>query len=105
MDQTLTATLDRRAGLTVLTLVGDIDHDARPMLDRLLAGLPEPLGRLRVDMRGVAFMDSAGLHFLAELHRRQSGAGDGAPTLVGIRQQPADVLRMTGMDALLTMAA
>lgn len=104
MEQTLAITLHQRGGLTVVTLVGDIDHDGRPLLDGLLGRLPDPPGRIRVDMHGVPFMDSAGLHFLAELRRRQT-AGTGPPTLVGVRAQPAGVLRMSGLDTVLTVVA
>ncbi|MFJ6211740.1 STAS domain-containing protein [Streptomyces sp. NPDC092296] len=109
MRQTLTATLDHRAGCTVLTLVGEIDHDTRPLLDGLLDGLPARLpqagGPLRVDLRGVPFMDSAGLHFLVELRRRQTVGGGAAPVLLGVQEQPAGVLRLIGLDGLLGVAA
>ncbi|AXI78357.1 STAS domain-containing protein [Peterkaempfera bronchialis] len=105
MEQTLAVTLDQRGGLTVLTLVGDIDHDTRPLLDGLLTRLPDPPGRIRVDMRGVPFMDSAGLHFLVELRRRQTTSGADVPTLVGVQEQPAGVLQLSGLDALLGIAA
>ncbi|WP_377270528.1 STAS domain-containing protein [Peterkaempfera sp. SMS 1(5)a] len=105
MQQTLAITVDQSGGLTVLTLVGDIDHDARPLLDALLGRLPDPVGRVRVEMGGVPFMDSAGLHFLVELRRRQTSGGTGTPTLVGVREQPAGVLRLTGLDIVLGTAA
>jgi anti-anti-sigma factor len=104
MEWTSRTTSDQQNHCTVLTLVGDIDHDARPILDRILARLPDPPGVVKVDMRGVAFMDAAGLRFLVELRHRQTDRGGPVPTLCGLQRQPSGVLRLTGLLGFLGIA-
>jgi anti-anti-sigma factor len=61
-----------------ITLTGDIDLQAAPQLEALLAkvasGPPRPVW---VDVTGVAFMGSPGLSFLAGLHQWASPGGAG----------------------------
>ena len=53
-----------REGTTLrVVLWGDIDLNARPEVDRLLAELdPSHLGRVVIDLRDVTFFDSTGLY-------------------------------------------
>jgi anti-sigma B factor antagonist len=67
-------TTDEMAGVTVVRVVGELDklaiEQARSGLDRLVAA-----GGLVVDLDGVTFIDSAGLHALFGLARVASPHG------------------------------
>jgi len=64
-------------GPTVLvTATGEIDSTSSPVLrQRLDAVLDGGVRELCVDLRGVTFLDSAGLCVLAAAHRRSVGLG------------------------------
>ena len=61
---------------TVLTAVGEIDSSSAPALrTRIDALLDDGVQALTVDLRGVSFLDSAGLCVLAAAHRRATREG------------------------------
>jgi anti-anti-sigma factor len=66
-------TVDERDGASVLRLEGELDIAATEKLKRALkAAWSEPTRRVIVDLRGLRFMDSAGLGVLlgADIERR-----------------------------------
>jgi anti-sigma B factor antagonist len=67
----------QNSGPTVLvTATGEIDSTSSPVLrQRLDAVLDGGVRELCVDLRGVTFLDSAGLCVLAAAHRRSVGQG------------------------------
>jgi anti-sigma B factor antagonist len=93
----LTVTMQRREDLSVLVPVGEIDVDMRPILDEAVSRLPDPVGAVRVDMAGVSFMDSGGIHFLVDLRRQVDQAG-GNFTISGLHGQPDRVVRLVGLQ-------
>ncbi|GAB2575793.1 hypothetical protein GCM10027168_05950 [Streptomyces capparidis] len=91
----------RNDGSTVvLQPHGEVDHDSVPALRAAVAGMPEPLPPLAIDMSRVPFMDSAGIHALIDIRRRCLASGGGL-TVVGLRAQPARLVRLVGLDAFL----
>ncbi len=67
--------MDRRAdgGAVTLTVTGELDLVSSPVLERALADSDgDPV---IVDLRGLEFMDSAGLHVLIQAHQRLHDAG------------------------------
>jgi anti-sigma B factor antagonist len=84
-------------GATHVVLTGEIDSDlgqdlSQAAADAAVAGKP-----IRVDTRGVSFMDSAGLAFLARL----CGSSDDEVEVLVASQTVKFLLEMTGMvDAL-----
>jgi anti-anti-sigma factor len=79
---------------------GELDMASRGALDARLQELWESgWTSVVVDLRGLTFMDSSGVHLLLDHHRRASAAGarlsfiDGTPTV-------ARTLRLCGVDEL-----
>jgi anti-anti-sigma factor len=118
MERTVTfgPSADRRAtpasvavaeveGACVATLAGDVDL---AVVDRIGAELDGAAGSsvaaLVVDLSGVTYLDSAGVHLLFKLaHRRHAGGG---ATRLAVPDGPVRrVLELTGVDAALAMDA
>jgi len=59
--------LERRPGGARLRLAGELDLDAAPALAAAAKALPL-VGEVELDLRGVTFLDSAGMHVLLALH-------------------------------------
>jgi anti-sigma B factor antagonist len=66
--------VSRLAGLTMVTVGGEIDDHSAPTLRAALDGL-EPDEQVMVDMSDVTFMDSAGLSVLAVQATRMGPRG------------------------------
>jgi anti-sigma B factor antagonist len=62
---------DRRT--ITLTMSGELDLRSSPVLERAVA--QSDGARVIVDLRGVEFMDSCGLHVLIQAHQRLHGSG------------------------------
>jgi anti-anti-sigma factor len=90
---------------TVVTVTGDVDmHSEKRLRDALNEAAPAPGGRVVVDLSGVEFMASAGVHVLLDLASRFEQA-DGALVVVAPRPMVARVLSLTRADELIPMAA
>lgn len=83
-------TRDTRNRVRHLVLAGELDMAAIPELRRCLS---EPAGQfecLVVDMSGLTFLDSTGIHFLLELHSRANRDG----WVLRVVPGPAEVQRV-----------
>ncbi|MFF4060070.1 ANTAR domain-containing protein [Streptomyces sp. NPDC001668] len=94
---TLTIDSGMDGGRALLVACGDLMHGCADTLARTLARLPDGIVRVDLDMRGVAFMDTAGLRFLEVLdtygrRRRVRVAA------TGWCDQPRRILEMAGLD-------
>jgi len=90
-----TQTTDR---LTTLTVTGELDLTSTPVLERELeriSGLDADL--IVLDLRGLAFMDSTGLHLLVKAHQRAEQAGRRLALTRG-REQVQRLLELTGVS-------
>jgi anti-sigma B factor antagonist len=86
-----------------VAVAGEIDIESAPQMRLALDSALAAGGTIVADLGGVTFMDSSGLSVLISVHQRARAAG---ATLV-LRNVPARVLallKMTGMDGLLTIA-
>ncbi|SOC50348.1 anti-sigma B factor antagonist [Blastococcus aggregatus] len=84
-----------------VTAAGEIDSSSAPVLEqRLEAVLAAELERLTIDLRGVSFLDSAGLCVLAAAHKR---AGEKQVALRVLASSRAVIrpLQITGLWQLL----
>ena len=84
-----------------LSLSGEVDHHSvtglmRELDQELDAVLPR---MLTVDFSGVTFMDSSGIAILLRL-RSWMDAQDGSLCVTGLRDQPARVMRASGIRHL-----
>ncbi|MFE8959321.1 ANTAR domain-containing protein [Streptomyces iakyrus] len=80
-----------------LTPRGELVHGCADILARTLAGLPDTVTRVDLDMAGVHFMDTAGLQFLDVLavHGRQRSL---TVTTANWNGQPRRILELAGLD-------
>jgi anti-anti-sigma factor len=94
---TLTVESSVHGGGAVLVPRGELVHGCADTLAKALARLPDGIGRVDLDMAGVAFMDTAGLQFLEVLdtyaRRRRVRV-----SATGWTDQPRRVLEMAGLD-------
>jgi anti-sigma B factor antagonist len=72
--QPFTVDVQRRSDVAIVRPYGELDMDT---VETLRAALDEVqnAGRLVLDLRGVSFMDSTGLHLLVALHDRSQREG------------------------------
>jgi len=82
---------------------GELDVASVEMLRAALDGI-EPARRLVLDLRGLSFMDSTGLHLLMALHQRAQR--DGFQLTVVAPAAPLDrAIQLCGLDQVLPFAA
>ncbi len=82
---TIEQVADRRG--VVLELSGELDLATAPQLDRQLGRLgPVQPGRLLIDLRGLEFMDSAGLTSIVRAQNRADASGHSFCLRGGARQ-------------------
>lgn len=87
--------LEQVEGITVAALIGELDGRTAPDVQSKLLSLPEPHGRLLLDMAGVSYISSAGLRALLMLYR-QIAAQEGKVALVGLSENIKDMMSITG---------
>lgn len=88
----------------VLSLVGDLDLQAAPrFVGQAAEALRAPAGLLLIELKGVPFVDSAGVAALLKVLRRATVAGVGM-VLVGVQPQLRMILELTCLDREFTFA-
>ena len=94
--------IDRRGGATHVLLTGDIDEAAVPAVSRSIhRAVLTPTTRIVIDLRGVTFLDAAGLGAIVDGYHTATAVG------LGFMIGPADVpvvrriLAVTGVDEAL----
>lgn len=92
-----------RPGHTVIALHGDLDISSAPALrQHLIGALHHSTRLLTLDLGEVSFCDAAGLAVLIGTQRRATGLGI-TLQLANPRPQVAKLLRITGLDRVLTV--
>lgn len=79
----------------VATLFGELDGRTAPLVQDKLLTLPQPHGKLLLDMEGVSYISSAGLRALLMLYRQITN-NDGRVALVGLTENIRDMMLVTG---------
>ena len=87
--------LRQQGDVTVATLFGELDGRSAPDVQEKLLALPEPDGKLLLDMGGVSYISSAGLRALLMLYRQIEGQ-DGRVGLVRLPESIKDMMTVTG---------
>lgn len=86
-----------------VTLSGELDLLSAPALERALEGLPESDAELIVvDLRGLEFMDSTGLHLLVQAQHKAHGSGRRFALIKG-PEQVQRLFDLTGVAENLTI--
>jgi anti-sigma B factor antagonist len=89
---------------TVVAVTGDVDmHSQGRLRDALAEAGAAPGSRVVLDLSGVEFMASAGVHVLLDVAGQLEQVG-GALVLVGPRPMVARVLSLTRADELIRVA-
>jgi anti-sigma B factor antagonist len=90
------------ANAFVLSLYGELDIASAPELEKQVKRLQwDGASSIVLDLSGLDFIDSTGLHVLARAQRR---SGDGGLTLLRGPRTVHRVFELTGMDELLPFA-
>jgi anti-sigma B factor antagonist len=101
-DDAITTAVDRREGVTVLTVVGVVDLATSPPLEELLTQLiDEAPTALIMDLTAVSFLASVGLRILAETHEKVGGKGKFAVVASG--PATARPIQLTKLDEFLAL--
>jgi anti-sigma B factor antagonist len=90
------------AGHIVVRPIGELDSFGVACFNQSVTGVA-PEARLVIDLTGVGFIDSSGLHALENAIRRSQESG-GEIALVCGRVGLAMVLHATGIDQIVTLA-
>jgi anti-sigma B factor antagonist len=86
-----------------LAVTGELDLVSASVLERALAPLLDSdVELIIVDLRGLEFMDSTGLHVLIQAHQRMHEAGRRL-ALVRARKQVQRLFDLTGVAEALTL--
>ena len=99
-DQLTVAT--RRIGerVALVAVAGELDLATAPLLAAALRRVAQPQGSVRIDLRGLVFMDSTGMRAILEAHR--DAARDGWTLRLGRALEPVQrVFVMAGIEKLL----
>lgn len=89
---------DRREGVCVLALTGEVDVYTAPKLkEKMVEAIEGGCARLVVNMDGVSFIDSSGLGVLVSALRR-AREREGGVRIVCDRDNILKIFRITGLD-------
>ncbi|MEU9471319.1 STAS domain-containing protein [Streptomyces avermitilis] len=88
------------AGIRVLTLAGEIDHDTGQALRQALDASGAPRPRIVVDLSRVTFMDSTGINIFVAAHRTLTEA-NGWIRLAAPGEAVMRTLQIVGVDAVI----
>lgn len=92
-----------RDGTAHVAVEGEVDVATAPQLrEALTSALTDRVTSMRIDLSGVAFIDSAGLGVLIGVLKRVREL-DGTVELVGLQPAPRKVVEITGLDELFTL--
>ncbi len=81
--------------VTVVEMQGELDGKTSAEAQEKVLPLAQAGGRILLDMRGVAYMSSAGLRLLLSLYRQVTGK-NGKIVLVGVKEEIRDTMSVTG---------
>jgi anti-anti-sigma factor len=84
----ITVDVKHEADTDVVEVKGEIDLATAPHLDEVLSGLSAP--QLVIDLQGVDFIDSTGLHSLIKARARH----DGGRRIRLVVRRPSPVIRL-----------
>ncbi|MEU5274816.1 STAS domain-containing protein [Streptomyces asoensis] len=90
------------AGVRVVSVRGEIDHDGKDVLRQaLLSADGAAPARLVVDLSGVSFMDSSGINVFVAAHQAATGT-EGWVRIAGAQESVLRILELVGVNAIIT---
>jgi anti-sigma B factor antagonist len=97
-EASVSSTLASNDGEVVVLVVGEIDMATAPLFADALARASHDGRGIVVDLAGVSFMDSQGVNALVRAHKRHADL-----RLRGVRPNVREVLKMTGLEHILSV--
>jgi anti-sigma B factor antagonist len=97
----LSVTVSRGTSSAYITVVGEVDAYSARQLTAALGAVTEVPQEVTVDLNGVTFLDSAGVHALAAAYRRASAVG-ARLQVVTSRRAVLRPLQLSGLWQLLS---
>jgi anti-anti-sigma factor len=89
---------------TVVTLAGELDLASSPQLRSVCADVAQAKpDTVRLDMRGITFLDSSGIGVLVQAQKRLDSQG-AVLVLHGVRGHPRRVLDVAGLGTFFTLS-
>jgi anti-sigma B factor antagonist len=99
--QYLTAVIDTRAGIARVALRGELDMATVPALEQHLEPFRnDGVSAILLDLRGLTFIDSSGLHALVRASERARTSGHRL-ILIGTRPSARRLFELTGTEHML----
>ncbi len=95
--------LRTEGAIAVALLTGAIDGKSAPQVQIELSPTIESFEKIILDLSEVSYLSSAGLRLLLLLHR-QATAKEGKITLIGLSEEIADTMSMTGFSNFFDIA-
>ena len=93
-------------GAVIASLSGEIDSsNAGDLGEALVGALTNEARGLVVDLRSVAYLDSAGIHLLYSVARDVRARGQGLVLVLGTPSPTFDALRLAGVQRAFKIAA
>ncbi len=104
MDDVFNFERSERAGVTVLTLIGNLDAATAAGLKKEVVALTDA-GKVRVavDLAKLTLIDSTGVGVLISLFKR-TRAQSGAVRFCGLSGQPKEIFRLLRLDRSLDLS-
>ena len=93
--------IESRNEVCWVRLTGEMDMAAVPILQDELTALDTSPAKLLIDLSGLKFVDSSGLKYLIDLHRRHSAADD-TIELINPSDPVSKLIALTGTEFLVT---
>jgi anti-anti-sigma factor len=95
---------DDDGGHLLVSVHGELDLATAPELEAVLFGALERGGRVLVDLRDLAFMDSSGVRAIVAAHTRAEGDGQRfAVVRPRAETEVARIIEVSGLDAELRL--
>jgi anti-sigma B factor antagonist len=95
--------VERRAGTAIVHVAGELDLETAPTLASALHSLERPCERVVLDVSGLQFIGSTGLHLAVEEHQRATTDGFEF-VIAGAGENVLRVLRIAGLEVALPLA-
>ena len=87
--------INNQSSVTIAEIEGEIDANTAPLIQEKVSPLFTPQSQLLLNLTDVEYMSSAGLRILLTFHRYAT-ANDCQFVLVGLSEEIADVMKITG---------
>ena len=97
----MTIEINRNAEEVVIELVGRLDTNTAPALDKTIGEDVQDSENLVLDLKGLEYISSAGLRVLLAAQKKMQKSG--ALKLINVREIIMDVFDMTGFADILTI--